>query len=116
MAISEAEALDHPAVIALVEWLEAALTVALARIAKLEARVGGPPRTPKNSSLPPSSAFKADRAEPAVPPTNNSSEPALRPPVIHRKVTNGFALQAGQPAMPHFARWPRPPGAAGKAC
>lgn len=28
--------------------------------------------------------------DPAVPPTNNSSEQALRPLVVHRKVTNGF--------------------------
>ncbi len=32
--------------------------------------------------------------DPAVPPTNNSSEQALRPLVVHRKVTNGFRAAA----------------------
>jgi transposase len=32
--------------------------------------------------------------DPAVPPTNNSSEQALRPLVVHRKVTNGFRAEA----------------------
>ena len=32
--------------------------------------------------------------DPAVPPTNNSSEQALRPLVVHRKVTNGFRTAA----------------------
>jgi len=32
--------------------------------------------------------------DPAVPPTNNSSEQALRPLVVHRKVTNGFRVAA----------------------
>jgi transposase len=42
--------------------LETALMVALARIAELEAQLGTPPKTPANSSLPPSSGFKPDRA------------------------------------------------------
>jgi transposase len=33
--------------------------------------------------------------DPDVPPTNNASEQALRPSVIHRKVTNGFRSQWG---------------------
>lgn len=33
--------------------------------------------------------------EPEVPPTNNASEQALRPSVIHRKVTNGFRSEWG---------------------
>ena len=32
---------------------------------------------------------------PDVPPTNNASEQALRPSVIHRKVTNGFRSEWG---------------------
>ena len=32
---------------------------------------------------------------PGVPPTNNASEQALRPSVIHRKVTNGFRSKWG---------------------
>jgi transposase len=32
---------------------------------------------------------------PGVPPTNNDSERALRPSVIHRKVTNGFRSEWG---------------------
>jgi transposase len=62
MASNEAEAFAHPAVAARIVALEAALATALARIAELEAQLGVPPKTPKNSSLPPSSAFKADRA------------------------------------------------------
>jgi transposase len=38
--------------------------------------------------------------DPAVPPTNNSSEQALRPLVVHRKVTNGFRAEA---AATHYA-------------
>src|SRR5919112_1447087 len=34
-----------------------------ARVAELEARLGGPPKTPGNSSVPPSAGFKANRAE-----------------------------------------------------
>ncbi len=69
MAINEAKALAHPAVVALVARfeariaeLEASLTTALAQITELEAKLGVPSKTPVNSSLPPSSAFKADRA------------------------------------------------------
>jgi transposase len=62
MAITEAEAFAHPAVAARLAALEAALAAALARIAELEARLAVPPKTPENSSLPPASAFKPDRA------------------------------------------------------
>jgi transposase len=64
MAISDAEALAQPAVAAVIARLEA-------RVAELEAALAvalacqagaAPPKTPDNSSLPPSSAFKADRA------------------------------------------------------
>jgi transposase len=34
-----------------------------ARVAELEARLGGPPKTPGNSSVPPSRGFKPDRAD-----------------------------------------------------
>ena len=34
-----------------------------ARVAELEARLGQPPKTPGNSSVPPSVGFKANRAE-----------------------------------------------------
>jgi transposase len=69
MAIPEAEALAHPAVVALVGRLEtrigeleAALATALARSAELAATRDTPPKTPENSSVPPSTAFKGDRA------------------------------------------------------
>ncbi len=69
MAMTEADVLSHPAVAALVmrleariSELEAALTAALARVADLEAQHGGPAKTAANSSLPPSSGFKADRS------------------------------------------------------
>lgn len=55
MAITAAEALAHPAVLALVARLEA-------RIAELEAKLVAPAKTSENSSLPPASGFKADRA------------------------------------------------------
>jgi transposase len=87
MAISEAEALAHPAVGALVARLEAriseletALTMAVARIAELEARLGAPPKTPENSSLPPSSAFKADRAARRRAAQADAEPPAKRGP------------------------------------
>ena len=35
---------------------------------------------------------------PAVPPTNNESEQALRGSVVHRKVTNGFRSEWGAKA------------------
>ncbi|MBC7475524.1 MAG: transposase, partial [Candidatus Sericytochromatia bacterium] len=37
-----------------------------------------------------------------VPPTNNSSEQALRPSVIFRKVTNGFRSQKGKDIFSYF--------------
>lgn len=62
MAIGETEAFAHRAVAARIAALEAALATALARIAELEAKLAIPAKTPENSSLPPSSAFKEDRA------------------------------------------------------
>jgi transposase len=44
------------------ELVELVLGLA-ARVAELEARAGGPPKTPGNSSVPPSAGFKANRAE-----------------------------------------------------
>ena len=37
-----------------------------------------------------------------VPPTNNSSEQALRPSVIFRKVTNGFRSETGKDIFANF--------------
>lgn len=62
MASSAAKAFAHPAVIARIAALEAALAQALAQVAALEARLAAPPKPSDNSSLPPASAFKADRA------------------------------------------------------
>src|SRR5438552_9501710 len=62
MVSAEAEAFAHPAVAARIAALETALETALARVAELEAQLGVPQKTPANSSLPPSSAFKPDRA------------------------------------------------------
>ncbi len=61
MVLLETTAFAHPAVAARIAALEAALATALARIAALEAKLGVPAKTPENSSLPPSSAFKPDR-------------------------------------------------------
>lgn len=76
MASSEAEALAHPAVVALVRALEARLAALAAEVATLRAenaalreRLEQPPKTPQNSSLPPASGFRANRAarrQPAV--------------------------------------------------
>jgi len=37
-----------------------------------------------------------------VPPTNNSSEQALKPSVIFRKVTNGFRSEIGKDIFANF--------------
>lgn len=92
---------------------------ALAEIAVLKARIDEltrPPKTPDNSSTPPSKAAKPDRsvqkelrkrigrcrehltmfvADRDMPATNNLSERALRPSVVFRKVTNGFRAAWG---------------------
>ena len=80
MAISEVEAFAHPAVVARIATLEAALARALARIAELEARLAGPSKTPENSSLPPSSAFKTDRAARRRAGRAEGEQPAKRGP------------------------------------
>src|SRR5215210_832616 len=54
--------------VALIRRLESLLAAATARIAELEAelaRCGGPPKTPQNSSTPPSKGWKRER--PAAP-------------------------------------------------
>ena len=69
-----------------------------------------PPTNSRNSSQPPSRDQKSQATEgqrdkllpflyyPEVPPTNNQSEQALRPSVIHRKVTNGLRSEWGAQA------------------
>jgi transposase len=64
MSDDELRGLSSDQVIALVRRLEGALAAATARIAELEAelaRRGGPPKTPENSSTPPSKGWKRDR-------------------------------------------------------
>ena len=57
--------LDKPELIALI-LAQAEQNAALAaRVAELEARLGGPPKTPDNSSLPPSTGQKSNRPEKA---------------------------------------------------
>ncbi|MHB8577683.1 MAG: IS66 family transposase [Dehalococcoidia bacterium] len=63
MVLSEAEAFAHPAVVVRIAALEAALATAQARLAELAATLTKPAKTPENSSRPPSTAFKADRAD-----------------------------------------------------
>ena len=75
------------------------------RIAEFKARLGKPPKTSGNSSLPPSQGRKRygkDRdslftfmTERGVPPTNNGSARDHRPSTIFRKVTNGFRTEWG---------------------
>ena len=53
---------DALAVLSREELVELVLGLA-ARVAELEARLGGPPKTPGNSSVPPAAGFKANRAQ-----------------------------------------------------
>ncbi len=46
-----------------VQALTAQVQILTARVAELEARLGGPPKTPDNSSVPPSQGKKANRAD-----------------------------------------------------
>jgi len=49
----------------------------LARIGELEARLGTPPKTPDNSSLPPSRGQKANAAEPSTPKKARKGRPGV---------------------------------------
>jgi len=109
MASDVAELFAHPAVAARiaaletalaaalvrVAELEAALTPALARNAELEARRDAPPKTPENSSLPPSRGFKADRAARRRA-TKAAGEPAAKrgPKFGHRGVSRSRVASA----------------------
>ena len=55
--------LTHEQKDALIRALWAQVQALTARVAELEAKLGGPPKTPDNSSLPPSSGHKANRPE-----------------------------------------------------
>ncbi len=55
--------LSHEAKDALILALWAQVQALTARVAELEAKLGGPPKTPDNSSLPPSRGQKPNRAE-----------------------------------------------------
>jgi transposase len=59
--------LDHAEKDALIRALWDRLEAAERRIAELESRLGGPPKTPDNSSLPPSKGQKPNRPEKAKP-------------------------------------------------
>ena len=64
MPDEELRAWSPDALVALIRRLEAQLAAATVRIAELEAelaRRGGPPKTPQNSSTPPSKGFKRER-------------------------------------------------------
>ncbi|HLZ21020.1 MAG TPA: IS66 family transposase [Ktedonobacterales bacterium] len=62
MAIADAEALGHPAVVALVAQLTTRIAALEAEVVRLQERVRQPAKTPENSSLPPAKGFKPDRA------------------------------------------------------
>ena len=55
--------LDRDALIEVVLRQQALIEQLTARVAEMEARAGGPPKTPGNSSVPPSQGFKPNRAE-----------------------------------------------------
>ena len=71
-----------------------------ARVAELEAKSGGPPKTPEDASVPPSAGFKANRADRRARRRRggHAAERDLRPSVIHRKVTGGFRSPWGAEA------------------
>jgi len=55
--------LTHEERDALIRALWAQVQALTARVAELEAKLGGPPKTPDNSSLPPSRGQKPNRPE-----------------------------------------------------
>jgi len=55
--------LDREALIEIILRQQALIEQLTARVAELEARLGGPPKTSANASVPPSAGFKANRAE-----------------------------------------------------
>jgi transposase len=57
------------------------------RIAELEAKRGGPPKTPDNSSLPPSRGQKANAGPPAVKPRRKGRPGVTRKPAENPDVT-----------------------------
>ena len=54
--------LSHDEKDALIRALWAQVQMLTARVAELESKLGGPPKTPDNSSVPPSQGKKANRA------------------------------------------------------
>ena len=98
--------LDEPELIALIVALSAQNAALAARVAALEAKLNITPKTPDNSSLPPSTGQKANRPETAK--TSRKGRPGvscnLEPNPDHvrevyakifRKVTNGFRSDWG---------------------
>jgi transposase len=63
--LPDLSSLSHDAKDALIHALWAQVQALRARVAELEAKLGGPPKTPDNSSLPPSRGQKPNRAEKA---------------------------------------------------
>jgi transposase len=57
--LPELSHLSHPEKDALILTLSAQVQALTARVAALEARLGDPPKTPDNSSVPPSKGQKA---------------------------------------------------------
>ncbi|MDO9714162.1 IS66 family transposase [Paracraurococcus lichenis] len=61
--LPELSSLSHADKDALIHALLAQVQVLTARVAELEAKLGGPPKTPDNSSMPPSQGKKANRGD-----------------------------------------------------
>src|SRR5918997_5455109 len=55
--------LDPEALIEIILRQQAVIEQLTARVAEVEAGLGGPPKTPENSSVPPAAGFKPNRAE-----------------------------------------------------
>ncbi len=60
--LADLSRLTHERKDALIRGLWAQVQALTARVAELEARLGAPPKTPDNSSLPPSRGQKPNRA------------------------------------------------------
>jgi transposase len=107
MASSEAEAFAHPAVAARLAGMAAEIESLLARVVALEVEVGAlrarlaqPPKTPENSSVPPATGFKADRAaRPRAAKAAGEPAPKRGPKPGHRGVSRSRVSSAGVDVM-----------------
>jgi transposase len=89
--------LSHDELIALIESQAQQISVLIARIAELDAKLARPPKTPDNSSLPPSKGQKPNLADPANKPPRPSRPGVARALTEHPDRT----IEATLAACPH---------------